>query len=1234
MAASSKPCVPAWLVNPTPVGNYSIFSVVGKFPYPFPEGRRYRRLVLALCIMSCSFAEFASGSCGANPNAPAEGEKIIPLNNCSKDISNHLSLFQIPNTVQTEHDLILARVGLFAHPDYVSDMTICPKHRGAFGLSWRCGTQKCKMPVQLSNHRRWGARPKGDRGIGFFQSKKVYELAGELVPVGSVICRNCRTAIGGEEDLKGEAIPQQSEIGEHEPVPSTSGLDESRLEQLTLETVPQESEAGEQGQVPGTSGLEESLQQMTLEETHGSLSSSTSAGGAERSLYTVESHTSSGDAGSTAPEPKALLGQLLYASGSKVEKVKVLSVPWAEASQRTQRFHLQQASDAVSSVLQVLAPDDSYSLWKSLRDSRLADVALGVGANVIEMEILTALVECYNCANQSFTRRQILSIMADKYSFSELEKLMPGLTRYQVTAAKKHMYQHGRGAPLPPSPDVRMRVDPGKLDHFISFITSAHVVQDLPFGEKTLKLSSGETLKVPNTIRAMIPERIVSQYQQYCAETHVVPMGKRTLLRVLSACSASVRTSLQGLDYFTAEGGRAFEDIEGVLEKMAEQHGQEWAKTQATILRSAKRYLKGDYKVHVSQETRVAEHCRKYALSDKDGHFRATCSHEHTDTCEACGNLHQIFDCLEESFTTFNFTSPEEQDEVRFIIDQARQDILAWQSHQLRSINQDAVWYSLLDSLDESSVLLVQDWAMKFLPRKFRESQTDWFGKRGISWHLTVAYRCVNAVIEAQTFVHLFQTCTQDSNTVVSVMKHTVEELKKDYPSLTSLYVRSDNAGCYHNVLTLQASKSISETTGVTVKRIDFCEPQGGKGSCDRQAATIKSHIKAWINEGHNVETADEFKAAVESHGGVPGVKVYRCEVNVDATVTSTKFEGITKLNNFEFTDAGLRVWRAFDIGEGKLIPWSKLPAVEPSTLLIISEPYNPGSAFRPVKSRRKKSQPQLETESDSEEETVSHETPAQTQVNIFPCPEEGCVKVYQTCRGLDAHVAVGRHNRRLERETLLDKAKLMYAAKLEKGPSEVPRLETASEGKRTTECPVEGWALRGPRKRVRFTAKQTAYLDRTFHLGERTGKKSDPQTVAKAMRHARDLQGQRLFGVNDFLTTQQVSSYFSRLAGKRQKPTEDDEVEQLDPAVLESINSKVQNEVMNNVHVRHPVLYDTYNLCDLAIRGDLYELGMPFLKQICEHFDIDVSSITDRRRKSAFVAKLQEYLSSCPCSK
>ena len=43
--------------------------------------------------------------------------------------------------------------------------------------------------------------------------------------------------------------------------------------------------------------------------------------------------------------------------------------------------------------------------------------------------------------------------------------------------------------------------------------------------------------------------------------------------------------------------------------------------------------------------------------------------------------------------------------------------------------------------IDESSVLIVQDWAMKYLTRKYRESQADWFDKRGIPWHLTIATR-------------------------------------------------------------------------------------------------------------------------------------------------------------------------------------------------------------------------------------------------------------------------------------------------------------------------------------------------------------------------------------------------------------------------------------------------------------------------------------------------------------
>ena len=88
-----------------------------------------------------------------------------------------------------------------------------------------------------------------------------------------------------------------------------------------------------------------------------------------------------------------------------------------------------------------------------------------------------------------------------------------------------------------------MKVDQGKLEDFISFIKSPHVLQGVPFGERLLKLSTGEVIKTPNVIRMMTPERIVQQYQQYCSERGFESTSKRTLHRVLDECSASVRKS-------------------------------------------------------------------------------------------------------------------------------------------------------------------------------------------------------------------------------------------------------------------------------------------------------------------------------------------------------------------------------------------------------------------------------------------------------------------------------------------------------------------------------------------------------------------------------------------------------------------------------------------------------------------------------------------------------------------
>ena len=205
----------------------------------------------------------------------------------------------------------------------------------------------------------------------------------------------------------------------------------------------------------------------------------------------------------------------------------------------------------------------------------------------------------------------------------------------------------------------------------------------------------------------------------------------------------------------------------------------------------------------------------------------------------------------------------EVKEELRFFMGKAKQDIVSWKAHLLRSVNQEEARLDIVNALDSTSVLLVQDWAMKFLPRKFRESQTDWFAKRGISWHLTVAIRRGDDhKLQMMTFVNVFRCCSQDSCTVLSVMSDVVKQLREVHPQLENIYYWQDNTGCYHCGTTIVGAKLISQQHGVSVRRMDFCDSQAGKGACDRKAATIKSHMKIFLNSGNNIESAEEMKNA------------------------------------------------------------------------------------------------------------------------------------------------------------------------------------------------------------------------------------------------------------------------------------------------------------------------------------------------------------------------------------
>ena len=275
---------------------------------------------------------------------------------------------------------------------------------------------------------------------------------------------------------------------------------------------------------------------------------------------------------------------------------------WGEVSVRTRQRYIQRSGEIVTAVLKVISPNNASHLWKALQTTDVMNQQLGLhGASLpSETAYLEALAEAYCNATSWDTRRQVLSVMTGVASFKAISEFIPGLTQYRYTMAILHRAQYGRNAPVPTTESPRLRIDPKQLDHFLGFITSPLLVQDLPFGEKHLQLSSGKIITVPNIIRTMIPEWIVTQYTQYCSEKNYKPFSRSTLLRILSECSASVRKSLQGLDYFAAEGARAFDDLASVVEDISllKSDGGEWSAKIKDKLKAGKLYLKSDYKVN------------------------------------------------------------------------------------------------------------------------------------------------------------------------------------------------------------------------------------------------------------------------------------------------------------------------------------------------------------------------------------------------------------------------------------------------------------------------------------------------------------------------------------------------------------------------------------------------------------------------------------------------------------
>ncbi|CAC5395973.1 unnamed protein product [Mytilus coruscus] len=297
------------------------------------------------------------------------------------------------------------------------------------------------------------------------------------------------------------------------------------------------------------------------------------------------------------------------------------------------------------------------------------------------------------------------------------------------------------------------------------------------------------------------------------------------------------------------------------------------------------------FQTHVVKESEVADHCCTFALSDRTKDYTSSCSHLHQNSCSQCEELDTVLECLMEVSKTINYDNDDQRDDTMYTISEVNdcfmyakcQSCSGMEKHILRSVNQDMARKSVLENLKEDEML----------------------------------------------------TAPQDAETSNAVLGNSLEIFHQVNPSLTTAYIRSDNAGCFHGATSVCAMPFLSSI--VHCKRMDFADPQGGKSICDRKAAHVKSYIRRYVNEGNDVCTAVDFKNALMKSN----IKKVSVIVALQPSKSDSKkkepavfkLPKITTVNNFSFKNGGVQVWRQFEIGQG-----CHIPAVDTTTTRDLPE--------------------------------------------------------------------------------------------------------------------------------------------------------------------------------------------------------------------------------------------------------------------------------------------------------
>ena len=235
----------------------------------------------------------------------------------------------------------------------------------------------------------------------------------------------------------------------------------------------------------------------------------------------------------------------------------------------------------------------------------------------------------------------------------------------------------------------------------------------------------------------------------------------------------------------------------------------------------------------------------------------------------------------------------------------------------------------------------------------------------------------------------------------------------------------------------------------------------------------LKDALQRYCDEGHDILSASDMYQALLARQ-VKGTTAVVCEIDRSQSIKVDCISNFSAFHNFSYGADGVRISKAYEIGPGKLIPWSQLN-VQGQGLIYVNEVSEQG--FFAVTPRRMR-----------------------LSVGEIQDSEKEAAYVFTTFEELQDHIHFGGHvsSLRENHESVYDRLRRDWALKfstmsidsrqklppseqLQKSPSGVCKFEAS------------GWALQKPRQPrgggTRFSEKVKSYLTARFDVGTQTGR-------------------------------------------------------------------------------------------------------------------------------------------------